>query len=75
MVGSDKRKDINVSTLLKIKEFLLAQHEPIYKSEIVKQIGVDYDSLNYAIDVLKIRDSFMYDITCDDEGRILLCWN
>lgn len=69
-----ERKDINISTLLKIKEFLREQDNYIFKSEIVKKLGVDYDSLNYALDIIKAEYKFMYDLAVDEDGRILLCW-
>jgi hypothetical protein len=59
-----KRKDIHVVTLKKIEAFLKEQLEPIFKSEIVKQIGVNYNSLNVALEMLPIKT--------DKLGRIQL---
>lgn len=56
------RKNIQVATLNKIKSFLKEQLSPIYKSEIVKQTGVDYNSLNLALTMIKFKT--------DKEGRI-----
>ena len=61
---SVKRRNINVSTLEKIKNFLKKQNEPVFKSDIVKEIGVDYDSLSTALK--------MIDHKTDDKGRISL---
>ena len=58
------RKNITVATLNKIKDFLKNQEEPIYKSEIVKQLNVDYNSLNLALEMLEIQ--------IDPEGRVKL---
>jgi len=49
-----KRKNIHVKTLKKVEDFLKQQTKPIFKSDIVKQIGVDYDSLGVALDMLEI---------------------
>ena len=35
--------------------FLKDQNDPVYKSDIVKEIGVDYDSLNLALDMLNVE--------------------
>ena len=59
-----KRKNIHVVTLKKVENFMKEQLEPIFKSEIVKQIAVDYNSLNVALEMLPIR--------IDDDGRIYL---
>ncbi len=63
-MAEKKRKNINVATLKKVEEFLKDKYDPIYKSDIVKEIGVDYDSLNLALDML--------DIVTDKEGRVKL---
>jgi len=59
-----KRKNIHVVTLKKIENFLKEQLEPIFRSEIVKQIAVDYNSLNLALEMLPIKT--------DEDGRIYL---
>jgi len=59
-----KRKNIHVTTLNKIKSFLNEQLEPVFKSEIVKQLGIDYNSLNLALT--------MIDFKTDKEGKIYL---
>jgi hypothetical protein len=57
-----ERKNINVSTFKKVEKFLKEQKKPIYKSHIMKQIGVDYDSLKIALGMLCIK--------IDEEGRV-----
>ena len=59
-----KRKNIHVVTFKKVENFLKEQISPIYKSEIVKQIGVDYNSLNIALEMLPVKK--------DEEGRIYI---
>ena len=49
------RRNIQVATLNKIKAFLKEQISPVYKSEIVKQIGVDLNSLNLALSMFKFE--------------------
>lgn len=61
---SIKRKNIEVATLNKIKSFLNEQIEPVFKSEIVKQLSVDYNSLNMALTMIKYQT--------DEQGRIYL---
>ena len=56
------RRNIQVTTLKKIKSFLKEQISPVYKSEIVRNTGVNYDSLNLALTMIKFKQ--------DDEGRI-----
>jgi len=56
------RRNIQVATLDKIKSFLKEQISPVYKSEIVRQIGVDLNSLNLALTMIKFKT--------DDEGKI-----
>jgi len=58
------RKSIHVVTLKKVKDFLEEQLEPIFLSEIVKQIGVDYNSLKIAVEELKVKR--------DEQGRVYL---
>ena len=50
-----ERKNINVATLDKVKKFLQKQDKPIFKTEIVKGIGVDYNSVKLALTLLNIR--------------------
>ncbi len=57
-----KRKNIQVRTFNKIKDFLEKQKKPIYKADVVKKLNVDLDSLKLALEMLKIK--------YDDEGRI-----
>jgi len=62
---TSKRKErinINVATLKKVEDFLKEQKKPVFKSEIVRQARVDYNSLNMALGMLKIKT--------DKEGRI-----
>ena len=56
------RRNIQVATLNKIKSFLNEQALPVYKSEIVRQIGVDLNSLNLALTMIKYKE--------DDHGRV-----
>ena len=58
------RKNIHVVTLKKVKDFLEEQLEPVFLSEIVKQIGVDYNSLKIAVEELKVER--------DEQGRVYL---
>ena len=59
-----RRRNIQVVTLKKVENFLKEQLEPVFLSEIVKQIGVNYDSLKMAIEMLPIKT--------DSEGRVEL---
>jgi len=59
------RKDIKRATLKKIEDFLKKQKKPVYKADIVKKINVDYNSLNFALDMLSIKT--------DGEGRVKIC--
>ena len=61
---SMKRKNIQVATLNKIKSFLNEQVQPVFKSEIVKQLSVDYNSLNMALTMINFET--------DEQGRIYL---
>lgn len=56
------RRNIQVATLNKIKSFLKEQELPVFKSEVVRQIGVDLNSLNLALTMIKFKT--------DDQGRI-----
>jgi len=58
------RRNIQVATLNKIKVFLKEQISPVYKAEIVRQTGVNYDSLNLALSMFKYK--------IDKEGRIYI---
>lgn len=57
-----KRKNIHVVTLKRVETFLKEQTSPIYKSELVKQLAVDYNSLNIALEMLPVKK--------DEEGRV-----
>ena len=50
-----ERKNINVATLEKVKKFLKAQDKPIFKTDIVRLAGVDYNSVKLALTLLNIR--------------------
>lgn len=50
-----KRKSINVATLKKVEDFLKNQDDPVYKSDVVKAIGVDFDSLTLALNMLNVE--------------------
>jgi len=54
MVKSE-RKNINVATLEKIKDFLKKQDKPVFISDIVKNVGVDCHSVKLAISMLNVR--------------------
>jgi len=54
MVKSE-RKNINVATLDKVRQFLKNQDEPVFISQIVKSVGVDCHSVKLAITMLNIR--------------------
>ncbi len=56
------RRNIQVATLKKIKVFLKEQELPVFKSEIVRQIGVDLNSLNLALTMMRFKT--------DKEGKI-----
>lgn len=60
-----KRKNINVATLKKVEKFLKKQSKPVFRSEIVKKLSVDYDSLKMVLKMLSIK--------IDREGRVKLC--
>ena len=47
------RRTIQITTLNKVKSFLQEQISPIFKSEIVKSTGVDYNSLNLALTMIR----------------------
>jgi hypothetical protein len=51
-------------TLKKVENFLKEQLSPVFRSEIVRQIGVDYNSLKVALEMLPIK--------IDNEGRVSL---
>ena len=59
-----KRRSIQMITFKRIEEFLKKQKEPIFKSDIVKILNVDYNSLNIALGMIPI--------TIQEDGRILL---
>ena len=59
-----RRVNIQVVTLKKVESFLKEQLSPVFLSEIVKQIGVNYDSLKMALEMLPIKT--------DPEGRVEL---
>ena len=46
------RKNINVTTLEKIRKFLGEQSEPIFVSDISKKLNLDYNSVKFAINEL-----------------------
>ena len=58
------RRNIQVATLNKIKSFLKEQELPVFKSEIVRNTGVDYNSLNLALTMIKFKT--------DSEGKIFI---
>jgi len=54
-MAKSERKNINVSTLANVKQFLKEQDEPVFISAIVKQVGVDCHSVKLALTMLNIR--------------------
>lgn len=58
------KRNITMNTLNKVKKFLKKQKEPITKTRIVALIGVDYYSLNTALEMLNAKK--------DKNGRIYL---
>ena len=66
MVKSE-RKNINVSTLQKVKKFLKEQDKPVFIPAIVKGVGVDYHSAKLALTMLNIRTN--------NDKRVKLKWN
>jgi hypothetical protein len=50
-----ERKNIHVATLNKVKSFLNEQIQPVYKSEIINQCGVDPNSLNIALTMIPFK--------------------
>jgi len=58
------RKTIQITTLNKVRKFLQEQISPVFKSEIVKSTGVDYNSLNLALTMIK------HDVT--EQGKIII---
>lgn len=59
---SMKRKNIMVSTLKKVEVYLKQQKKPVYRSDIVKQIGIDFNSLDLALQIIKHKT--------DSDGRV-----
>lgn len=59
-----KRKNIHVITFKKIENFLKKQTEPIFKTDIVRKLRVDYNSLNLALTMIKYKT--------DKDGRIFI---
>ncbi len=64
MVGK-KRKNIHIATLKKVEDFLKKQKKSVFKSDVVKAINVDFNSVGVALENLKIK--------IDEEGRVKLC--
>jgi len=54
-MAKSERKNINVVTLEKVRQFLKEQDQPVFISTIVKEVGVDYHSVKLAITMLNIR--------------------
>jgi len=64
-MAESKRKNIHVATLKKVEDFLKKQKKAVFKSDIVKAIKVDFNSVGVALENLKVK--------IDEEGRIKLC--
>jgi len=62
------RQNIHLATFKKIKEFLVQQIEPINKSEITRSLGIDYNSVNFALKMLQDEGKLLE----DKQGRIYL---
>ena len=58
------RKNIQVATLNKVKDFLNKQTKPVFKSEIKEHTMVDYKSVNLALT--------MIDHKVDKDGKIYI---
>jgi hypothetical protein len=54
-INPASRKDIHVATLNKVKKFLEEQIVPVFKSEIIKNCGIDANSLNIALIMLNAK--------------------
>lgn len=54
-MAKTERKNINVATLEKVKRFLKEQENPVFISDIVKEVGVDCHSVKLAITMLNVR--------------------
>ena len=63
------RRNIQVATLNKVKSFLKEQELPVYKSEIVRNTGVNYDSLNLALCMLEIETNNKGQISYKKRGK------
>jgi hypothetical protein len=50
-----ERKNINVSTLEKVRKFLKEQEKPVFISDIVKGVCVDCNSVKLALTMLNVR--------------------
>ena len=60
-----ERKTIQIATFKKIEDFLKKQNKPIFRTDIVRKLSVDYISLKYALKMLNIKTN--------KEGKITLC--
>lgn len=58
------RKNIHLVTFKKVEDFLKKQKKPMFKSDIARQIKVDYNSLKMALSMLPIKE--------DKDGKIYL---
>ena len=47
-----KRGTVQLRTIEKVKKFLDKQKEPVFKSEIIRECGVDANSLNLVLEHL-----------------------
>ena len=61
-----QRQNIHLATYQRIVEFLKQQKQPVFKSEIHKLLGIDYNSVNFALEGL-FRDDL---IEADEENKI-----
>lgn len=60
-----KRKRVYKQTLDKVEDFLKKAGRPVYKSELVKQAGVDLNSAVLALEILNAKRN--------EEGAYYLC--
>jgi len=59
-----ERKTITLDTLNKVREFMESRKGPVYKIEIREKLGVNTDSLEIALRMLKAKT--------DREGKIFI---
>lgn len=63
-----ERKDITMGTFEKIKEYLKTKDDFIYKTELNRNLNINYNSVNIALAMLEDNKLIEY----DESGRIKL---